>query len=120
MTDVAVALYNFWNSFGIPAYVEDNVPDDAELPYITYELSQPDWKDPSSYTARVWYKGWSLVDISSKVDLIKNTIGECVSIRTNSGSVVLYPDTKFSQFQPISSDDVMVVYLSMIMLAHTN
>lgn len=38
MTDVNAALYQFWSGFGIPAYLSDAVPSDAELPYITFEV----------------------------------------------------------------------------------
>ena len=31
----ANAIYNFWNSFGITAYEENTVPEDAIFPYIT-------------------------------------------------------------------------------------
>jgi hypothetical protein len=32
------ALQSFWESFGIPAYNEYTVPDNAEMPYITYSV----------------------------------------------------------------------------------
>ena len=38
MTNTAKALYQFFSGFGLPAYVEYNVPDEAALPYITYRL----------------------------------------------------------------------------------
>ena len=34
--DKQQAIHGFWSSFGITAYDENSVPDDAELPYITY------------------------------------------------------------------------------------
>ena len=34
----AAAIYQFWNSFGLAAYEENSVPDDATFPYITYQL----------------------------------------------------------------------------------
>ena len=36
MLSTARALQKFWAGFGLPAYSEGSVPDDAELPYITY------------------------------------------------------------------------------------
>ena len=33
------ALDSFWNSFGLRAYDSMSVPDDAELPRITYSSS---------------------------------------------------------------------------------
>lgn len=39
MTDLKRALYEFWSQFGVPAYLSDCVPDGAELPYITYTVT---------------------------------------------------------------------------------
>ena len=33
----AQTINSFWNSFGIPAYDMYTVPNDAQMPYITYE-----------------------------------------------------------------------------------
>ena len=32
MTELAAALYDLWSGFGVPAYLQDNVPDNAALP----------------------------------------------------------------------------------------
>lgn len=40
MKDVMAALYAFWSQFGIPAYGDDMVPDNAALPYIRYSVAQ--------------------------------------------------------------------------------
>lgn len=32
-------VHSFWSSFGLTAYDENSVPDNAQLPYITYNLS---------------------------------------------------------------------------------
>lgn len=34
----AQAIQAFWESFGVPAYEESTVPDDAVMPYITYSM----------------------------------------------------------------------------------
>lgn len=39
MTGLKRALYTFWSQFGVPAYLTDCVPDDAQLPYITYNVA---------------------------------------------------------------------------------
>ena len=54
MTNTAKALYQFFSGFGIPAYVEYAPPDNAQLPYITYQLIEPDWDDGGTFYARVW------------------------------------------------------------------
>lgn len=37
------AIYEFLNGMGMPAYPQAAVPDNAELPYLTYPLSVGDW-----------------------------------------------------------------------------
>ena len=113
MTNTAIALYQFFSGFGIPAYVEYNPPDDAELPYITYQLIEPDWDDGGTFYARVWYRSMSLVAINAKLDEIKNAVGEGVSIRTPGGAVYLTKGTPFIQHMPMEGDDTLrVAYLN--------
>ena len=35
------ALNTFFNGFGIPGYLEDNIPPAASLPYLTYKPAVP-------------------------------------------------------------------------------
>lgn len=35
----AAALHSFFSGFGLTAYEENSVPDDAVFPYITYSLT---------------------------------------------------------------------------------
>ena len=120
MTNVAKALYEFWSSFGLPAYVEDTVPDDANLPYITYRLVVPDWRDSAMTYARVWYRSTSFTAISAKVDEIDAAIGEGISIPTNGGAVYLSKGSPFQQYQSMSDDGMLkVIYLNIIINAIT-
>ncbi len=122
MTEVARALSAFWNGFGIPAYVEDSVSNDAQMPYITYTLADPGWDSLTNIQARVWYKDTSLVGIDSKVADIKEAIGEGKSIQTDTGFIVINRDTNFSQPQPYDDagkSNIKVVYLNMILHSYT-
>ena len=50
------ALNAFFNGFGIPGYLEDNIPPGAELPYLTYKPTIPGgWNESSTFHARLWY-----------------------------------------------------------------
>lgn len=120
MTNTAKALYNFFSGFGLDAYAEHSIPDDAELPYITYQLIEPDWRDSATMYARVWYRSSSLVAINAKVDEIKNAIGEGVSLPTDGGAVYLGKGTPFAQYMPMEGDDTLkAVYLNLIINAIT-
>ena len=120
MTQTTIALYTFFSSFGIPAFVEETIPDDVSAPYITYELAEPDWRGSSALHARVWYKDRSFVAVAQKVDEIRNALGEGVSIPTESGVVYLYADDNWAQFMPMAGDPKLkCAYLSFVLQAYT-
>ena len=116
VTDVLRGLYDFWNGFAIKAYPEFNVPDDAKLPYITYELKQPNWRGEAPYFVRVWYEDTSYLSISQKVKQIADAIGEGKRIAVMGGSIYLFKDDMFLQWQPVEDDEenLKIAYLSMI------
>lgn len=116
MADTATTLYSFWSSFGIPAYPEYNIPDDASMPYITYELVEPEWRGQINAYARVWYRDTSYVSIAETLRNISNRIGEGLLLPSGRGFILLFKDSQFIQFQPYEVDnDVKIAYLSMIM-----
>lgn len=121
MLQTSKALYTFFSAFGIPAYVEDSVPNEVKAPYITYELAEPDWRGSASIHARVWYRDESFRAITAKVDEIRAALGEGASIPTESGAVYLWADDNWAQFQPMAGDYTLkCAYLSLILQANTN
>lgn len=104
MMQTAYALSEFYNSFGIPAYMELNVPEDAERPYITYSLVETEWQQPSTHYARVWYRDEGNAAILAKVDEIKAAIGTGAKIECDDGYVVIRPGTPFAQIQIEDND----------------
>lgn len=118
VTDIAKTLYSFWSGFGIPAYPENGVPDEAKLPYITYSINMPEWKEETIVNARVWYRDTSLQAISAKIDEISSAIGEGVSLSSQNGCVYLFKDSNFVQFQPSEAMvEMKVAYLTLILHA---
>ena len=113
MEEAMKAFYDFWSSFDIPAYPEDGVPDDAVLPYITYNVIIPHWASSAVVNARVWYRSTSYAEVTAKAQAISERIGEGVAI---GGGVYLFKEDNFLQFQPYdaSEDTIKVAYLSMI------
>lgn len=118
MKDTAGALYRFFSGFDLPAYVENNVPDSAEPPYITYQLREPEAGEQSSLTARVWYIDTGLAAITEKVDEIKAAVRYGASIPVPGGAVWLWPDTNFCQFQPPDEPKLKIAYLMLIIGAY--
>lgn len=91
MTGTARALYNFWSGFGMPAYTTTTVPDDAELPYITYSLVQTEPLNFATHYAQVWYRDTSNEALMEKVAEILEAIGTGVMIATDDGYVCIRP-----------------------------
>lgn len=54
MTEIMEALTAFWAQFGVPVYTTDQVPPDAELPYITFTASNAQINNASIMTAYNW------------------------------------------------------------------
>ncbi|MCI6649127.1 MAG: hypothetical protein MSH24_06315 [Lachnospiraceae bacterium] len=117
MLDVAIALQRFYSSFGIKAYEEHTVPKNAALPYITYELEEPDWREETTLTANVWYSGTSYKPLYSKVDEISDKIGEGLLWPADGGHLYLYKGSPFAQVADTGNDNVKVVYLTIGMHA---
>lgn len=68
-------LQAFWSGFQIPAYDENSVPDEAQLPYITYDVSVDDFGNSVAQTASLWYKSTSWRDITEKEMEIAEFVG---------------------------------------------
>lgn len=48
------AAFNaFWNQFGVKAYPDTQVPNGAEMPYLTYQVRQGLWNDIRSITVQL-------------------------------------------------------------------
>lgn len=70
VTDKWQGLQEFWSSFGLPAYDEDTVPQDAEMPYIVYEAATAGFENPIPISANLWYRSTSWKEISQKTEEI--------------------------------------------------
>lgn len=119
MTETAKALYQFFSGFTIPAYVEYSPPENAVLPYITYQVVEPDFGVTVPFYARVWYRGTSFEAINAKVDQIRSAIGRGAQVPTQNGAIWIYRDDQFAQNMPMEGDDTLkCVYLSMQICAN--
>ena len=94
MTSTAADLYEFYNGFELPAYEVNTVPDDVELPYITYSFSEPQYQSPVSHYAQVFMRTNSNKALLAKAGEIVTAIGEGVVL---SNGVVIRPSTPLVQ-----------------------
>ena len=92
------ALNTFFNGFGIPGYLEDNIPPAASLPYLTYKPTIPGgWNETTSFHARLWYpsKG-GRAPILQTEDTISAAIPRGgLKIECEGGAILLDKDDKY-------------------------
>ena len=122
MTQTATALYNFFSGFGIPAYIQDNIPDNATMPYITYELIEPEPLATALFHADVWYRSTNIEGISAKVDEIRAAIGNGVNLPTESGVIHIFRERNgtFGQIINDPNRETKRAYLSMMIHCNTD
>lgn len=93
MKAAAAALKTYFGSFGIPAYTTESVPDNVELPYLTYPLNIPEWNDKNSFYAQVWYRSKSNAAVLAKADEILQDIGAGKILPAGTGYIAIWPET---------------------------
>lgn len=64
----------YWSSFGMPAYHELTVPEDAKMPYLTYQTASGQLGGVSNVSASVYYKGTSWASIMQEVSQMEKFI----------------------------------------------
>lgn len=99
------AIDTFWNSFSIPAYDENTVPDDAVMPYITYEaaIGGMDFKVPLN--AHIYYRTTSWQAISDKAQSISDYIEGGAGVPYDNGRMWVTKRTPFAQRMEDPDDD---------------
>lgn len=83
--DKVQAFVNFWQNFSIPAYDVNSVPDDAVMPYMTYEVVTDSFGNEVAITNSLWYNSTSWANITKKAQEISDYLGM-------GGSLVKYDD----------------------------
>ena len=91
------AINTFWNSFTIPAYDENTVPDDATMPYITYEAKIGEFGDKLLLSASLWYKSMSWQAISEKSKQISDYVEGGASVSYGTGRMWITKGSPFAQ-----------------------
>lgn len=122
MMQTATALSAFFSGFGIPAYMSDNIPDNVTMPYITYELVEPEPLTTARFNASVWYRSTGLAEITAKVDEIRDAIGGGLSIKTDSGVIHIFRQlgTPFCQIMNDPNRETKRALLSLLIHCNTN
>ena len=111
MTTKAATIYEFWNSFEMPAYEENSVPtgeDAPKFPYITYQLVTDSLGNEVAMTASLWYRGTSWVEANAKTEEISQRIGRKGAVfNCNGGKIWIKRGTPFAQNMGDESDNLI-------------
>lgn len=108
MATIEAALYSFWNSFGIPAYEENTVPDDAAFPYITYEVIIGDFDSVVPASVNVWYRSYFWADVNSKAREISQKISHGgYMLPCDGGGIWIVKGNPFAQNMSDPEDDLI-------------
>lgn len=116
MKAVAEAMKQFVGGFGLPAYTTQSVPDDVQAPYLIYPLVEPEWNQKTSWYIQGWYRSTSNTDLVEKADEIVKEIGTGITISTESGFLVIYPDSPLVQM--MNDDDYRSFYINLSINAY--
>ena len=104
----AAAIYQFWSSFGLTAYEENTVPDDATFPYITYQLVTDSFDREIPIAASIWYRSESWTAINAKTEEISQKISRGGKIiPCNGGAIWLKRGQPFAQNMGDESDNLI-------------
>ena len=97
--DKAQAIHRFWNSFGLPAYDENSVPEDAVYPYITYSVATDSLGNVVILNASIWDRTTTWVSITQKAEEIAQTLAEFgyYKMKLDNGYVWFVKGTPFAQ-----------------------
>lgn len=105
--DKVQAITSFWSSFGINAYDENTVPEDASFPRITYNVAVGGFNESESLTASLWYKGTSWANITSKINEIESVLNKGGKMVTfEGGAVWIRPGSPFYNRMPDPDSDI--------------
>ncbi len=109
MTQEAV-IHNFLAGFGIPAYASTSVPDQAEFPYITYDLVLGDWMQGEvNMPVNVWYRTSSEAAPNAKVRELSEALSiGGVTLPCDGGMLWFKKGSPWAQALAIEGEDDMV------------
>ena len=113
--DKAQALHNFWSGFGLPAYDENTVPEDAAMPRITYSVSTDSIDNRLLLSGSLWYHSTSWEDISKKAEEIAQALVTMnpPAIEIDNGRLYLCKGSPFAQRMEDPDDSIRRIYINL-------
>ena len=117
--DKEQALHKFWSSFGLTAYDENTVPDNALTvnggKYLTYNVATASLDEPTPLYANLWYKSSSWAEITVKANEMSEAIGRGGAIVPfDGGKIWICRGTPFSQRMQDEDDTIRRIYINVM------
>lgn len=107
------ALHKFWSSFGWQFYDENTVPDDALLPYGTYNVVVDSIGTNVALSVSLWQRSKSWVGVTEKADEINAAIGMGgVMVPYDGGCIWIRRGHPFTQRMSDEDDGIRRMYLN--------
>ena len=111
------AIHAFWSSFGLKAYDENTVPDNAleanDGHYLTYVVINTGFNRPVMASASLWYKDTSWAAISAKAQQIGNFLGEGGTlVPYQDGALWIKKGSPFAQRMGDDDDTIRRIYIN--------
>ena len=110
------ALQAFWESFGLPAFKENSVPDEVwdenlkkmvklQMPYITYEVTASTFGTRVASSASIWYRDTSWKAISNKAKTITDATADGKTFAYDGGGMIVWTNNASDMSEP--TDDMV-------------
>lgn len=109
----AQAIQSFWSSFGLPAYDQFTVPQDAKMPYITYNVSEGEIDTYVGLYGSIWSRGTSWEQVEIKAKQIAQYIVRMNPIKIDGGYLHINLGNPFAQRLQDEDDNVRRIYLNL-------
>lgn len=110
--DKGQAVQWFWSRFGLNAYDQYTVPEDSQMPYITYSFAMDKMNNVVLLNASLWYRSTSWKAITQKAEEIANYLNMYNIIPLDEGYLYLYHGTPFAQRKADEDTDVRRIYFN--------
>ena len=109
--DKQEALNYFWQqATGLTAYEENNIPDDAVLPYCTYETIVDSLDNAVFPLGHIWDRNLSWNNRDAILAQVSAYIGHGKIIKLDEGRMFVCKGTPFAQRRSDEADDTVKGY----------
>jgi len=114
--DKTQALISFWRSFGVEAYDESTVPDNAGYPRITYSVATDSLNNQVSLSANLWDKSTSWTTVTRLAEQIAERVkGQGYEIQPfDGGYIYIMAGSPFTQRISDPDGDIKRIYINLI------